>query len=84
VKAALAQTDRHFLISEEIRYQGGENDGKVFESSSQAKCKHKRTLFGLPAIVYCKRRLPLNVCIIFHLLKKIFLLKIIIKYEPKN
>jgi len=27
---------------------------------------------------------PVNVRIIIHLLKKLFLLKIIIKYEPKN
>ena len=30
------------------------------------------------------RPYPLNVCIIIHLLKKLFLLKTIIKYEPKH
>jgi len=38
------QTDRHFcLTSEKIRYQGEENDRKVFESSSPAKYKSNCT-----------------------------------------
>jgi len=38
------QTDRHFyLTSEKIRYQGEENDRKVFELSSPAKYKSNCT-----------------------------------------
>jgi len=37
-------TDRHFyLTSEKIRYQGEENDRKIFESSSPAKYKSNCT-----------------------------------------